>query len=94
MSLNLQLKKLRGDRSQKEIADALGINQPTYNRYERGDREPDIATIIRISEYYNVSTDELLGAKKNVSSHNLRAELAEAKLAALKKALAALLKEY
>lgn len=52
---------------QKEVAERLKINQVTYNRYEKGEREPDNDTLKKIADFFNVSTDYLLG-RENVSS--------------------------
>jgi len=45
----------------KEIETELGLGENVYGNYERGTRLPDILTIKKIAEYYNVSVDFLLG---------------------------------
>lgn len=47
--------------SQQYVADILKIKQQTYATYENGTREPNIQTIIKLANYFNVSTDYLLG---------------------------------
>lgn len=59
--LGKRLKELRGDRSQKEIADFLGITETGYGHYERGSRSPDPKAIGQLADFFNVSTDYLLG---------------------------------
>ena len=54
---------------QKEVAASLKINQVTYNRYEKGEREPDNDTLKKIADFFNVSTDYLLG-RENTSKPN------------------------
>ena len=58
-----KLKQLREQRdySQGYVADTLGISRVNYNRYENNNREPDGETLKRIADFFNVSTDELLG---------------------------------
>ncbi|EJW19876.1 helix-turn-helix domain-containing protein [Paenibacillus alvei] len=58
-----RLKTLRGiaNKNQQEVADELGINRSTYGGYESGQREPDFETLKQIAEYFNVTTDYLLG---------------------------------
>ena len=56
----IKLKELRGKHNQTKIAKALGIAQTTYSGYERGESEPDIETLKRISGYFGVSIDYLL----------------------------------
>jgi transcriptional regulator with XRE-family HTH domain len=65
MSLNKKLRQLREERekTQKEVADALGIKEQVYQRYEYGTREPKIDIIRKLSKYYNISSDEILELK-------------------------------
>lgn len=49
------------DLSQREIAAYLGIQQTVYSRYERGFQIIPLEHLIRLADYYNVSTDYLLG---------------------------------
>lgn len=51
--------------SMKELGAILGLSESTISLYENGKREPDIATIIKIANYFNISVDELLGIKKH-----------------------------
>jgi len=58
-----RLKELRlnkGD-TQKIIADYLGIIPHAYQKYEYGEREPNIDKLIAIAEYFDVSLDWLVG---------------------------------
>ena len=57
------LKNARKDAglTQQQAADSLGIERPSYARYETGDRQPDIDMLIMISKLFNVTTDYLLG---------------------------------
>lgn len=57
------LKKLRAEAgiSQKQLAEAVGVSQQSINKYENHNIEPDIATLIRIAEYFNTSVDYLVG---------------------------------
>ena len=53
------------DRTQQEIADYLGTSQTMYARYERGANELPIRHLIRLCEYYHVSSDYFLGLSQN-----------------------------
>ena len=59
----LHLKELRKKLgiSQTTVANALGISRQSYNFYENGKRDPDTEMLKNIAEYFNVSTDYLLG---------------------------------
>lgn len=55
-----QIREARG-KMQKEAANELGIGLSTFSQYETGKREPDYSTLVRIADYFNCSTDYLLG---------------------------------
>jgi len=57
------LKQLREDRNLKlrEVADILRIKLRSYQRYEAGEREPDIDGLIALADFFNVSLDTLVG---------------------------------
>ncbi|MFS0749560.1 helix-turn-helix domain-containing protein [Oceanobacillus sp. 1P07AA] len=58
-----RLKSLRKskDKTQKYMADYLGISRQGYAKYEDGNSEPDHKTLLKLSEYFDVTTDYLLG---------------------------------
>lgn len=56
------LRKERGLR-QADVAADLGISTVGYQRYELDQREPGASLIAAIANYYQVSTDYLLGLK-------------------------------
>lgn len=58
-----RIKELREDRdmTQQEIASYLCVAQNTYCNYENGKREIPIPLLIRLSEYYDVNLEYLLG---------------------------------
>lgn len=53
--------ELRGEKTQAEFADFLGISRPTVGFYENGTRIPDALVLCQIAERCNVSADWLLG---------------------------------
>lgn len=59
----IRLRQLREDhdKTQREIAEYLGINQTVYSRYETGRNDMKPAQIIALCEYYKVSADYVLG---------------------------------
>ena len=58
-----RLKKLRTDRRiyQREMAAYLGISVRGYQCYEAGQNYPDVKGLIALADYFQVSTDYLLG---------------------------------
>lgn len=65
-----QLRKNRGI-TQKGLGKIINVEPITVSRYENGLREPSIDTILLLSDYFNISADELIGH----SAPNKEAEL-------------------
>lgn len=61
--MNLRIKEIREDKdlTQKSIAKILNCKQQTYSRYESGEITIDIYRLETLAEFYNTSTDYLLG---------------------------------
>ena len=59
----MRLKELRQARhiTQLKLALDLNMSQNTISRYESGEREPGIAELILIADYFHVSSDYLVG---------------------------------
>lgn len=59
----MNLKKIRKEKgiSQLKLALDLNMSQNTISRYETGEREPGIAELIKIADYFDVSIDYLVG---------------------------------
>lgn len=49
------------DKTQTEIAKVLGTSQTMYARYERGASELPIRHLLKLADYYGITTDYLLG---------------------------------
>ena len=67
-----RLKFLRQQKniSQIDLAAHLNMKSSAISRYETGIREPDIDIIIKLANYFNVSTAYLLG-KSDIAQHDL-----------------------
>lgn len=63
MILSTRLRSLRTQRglSQADLASFLHISRMTYTQYESGHREPGLQTLIDLADFYQISTDYLLG---------------------------------
>lgn len=63
MKYNEVLRQLRKekDKTIEEVATDLEISKDRYGKYERGERQPDIDTLIILADYYKVSLDYLTG---------------------------------
>ncbi|WP_086349163.1 helix-turn-helix domain-containing protein [Candidatus Enterococcus clewellii] len=78
MSLGKQLKNRREQLglTQQEVADQIHVSRQTISNWEVGRNYPDIPTIIQLSDYYEISLDELLkGDEHLMKKMNEDAEL-------------------
>ena len=51
------------DLTQKQMARILNCSQQVYSNYELGQRDIPTAILIKLADYYDVSTDYILGRK-------------------------------
>ena len=67
-----RIKDLREDRDlrQIDVAEAVGIDQRSLSNYETGKTNPDSATIIKLSRFFGVTCDYLLGVSDSVLIDN------------------------
>ena len=62
-----RIRDLREDNDikQREIAKFLNCSQQVYSNYELGQRDIPTDTLIKLSEFYKVSVDYILGLTDN-----------------------------
>lgn len=62
-----RLKQLRknNNKTQEDISKILGISRGAYSHIENGRNEPDMETIVKLANIFEVSTDYLLGKSTN-----------------------------
>lgn len=63
MSLGKRIKKLRlnNDLEQKELSAKINISQASLSAYEKENKKPSFEVLDKLSDFFNVSTDYLLG---------------------------------
>ena len=63
VKLGEQLRELRrqNDRTQEDLAAALGVTAQAVSRWEVGTCYPDVELIPALANYFGVSTDRLFG---------------------------------
>jgi transcriptional regulator with XRE-family HTH domain len=63
MELGERLKELRLNKglNQIDVANILKIERSTYGKYETGDSSPDYEKLLKLANFFEVSTDYLLG---------------------------------
>ena len=57
--------RIDSDKTQQEIADLLDCKREVYRRYEKGIHEIPVWALIKLAQYYNTSTDYILGLTDN-----------------------------
>ena len=60
LAFKLRKCRLNSNLSQKQVADALGLDRSAYSCYERGTSMPSIKTLQRLAEIFHVDTARLL----------------------------------
>ena len=62
-----RIRDLREDKdlTQTELAKMLGMSQTGYSKYETGENDIPTSILIRLSRFYEVSIDYLLGETNN-----------------------------
>lgn len=63
MKTNELIKELRIEKgiSQYQLGQEIGVSQKAIDYWEQGINEPKASYIIALADYFNVSTDYLLG---------------------------------
>jgi len=61
--------RIDNDKTQAQIANVLSCNREVYRRYEKGVREIPSWAVIKLADYYGVSTDYIFG-RTNVTEPN------------------------
>lgn len=53
--------RIDADKTQEDIAKVLNCQREVYRRYEKGSNELPVWALIKLAEYYNRTTDYILG---------------------------------
>lgn len=63
MEFRQRLRQLREKKriSRKVLSELCGLHSNAVRRYERGEAEPTLHSIVAIAEYFEVSVDYLVG---------------------------------
>ena len=71
MEFRHRLQQLREKKriSRKVLSELCGLNSDAIRRYERGEREPTLHSLVAIAEFFDVSIDYLLGREEKKDIH-------------------------
>ncbi len=63
MKMNLRIRDIREDwdLTQQQVAEYLECDQSLYSKYERGERDIPLNSMIKLAEFYHTSLDYLVG---------------------------------
>ena len=61
MLKNLKALRMEYGISQQKLAEAIYVTQPSINKYENHDIEPEIEILKRMAEYFNTTIDYIVG---------------------------------
>lgn len=67
MRLKLKMLRQQKEMNQLELGKIVGVGKTTISNYETGYSVPDLDTIIKLAEYFQVSTDYLLGLTDEIA---------------------------
>lgn len=61
--LGVRIKQLRKESklTMKELGSRFGLSESTISGYENGNREPNIGTLIKLADFFEVTVDYLIG---------------------------------
>lgn len=68
-----ELRKNRGLR-QKDIAEKIGVSPQSYGYYENGINKPDPEMLIKLANFFQCSTDYLLGREDDFGNITIQTE--------------------
>lgn len=62
--------RLKNNLTQNQVGKLINKTATGYNYYESGKSEPDIKSLIILSQYYHTTIDELVGLETNMINLN------------------------
>lgn len=64
----ISLRKLK-NLKQTELSEAIGYSDKTISRWENGTSMPDISTLVKLADFYNISLEDLISEKATDKYH-------------------------
>lgn len=62
--------RIKNNLTSKELSKALNVSEAAISLYENNKRNPSVEQIIKIADYFKVSTDFLLGVSDKLQTNN------------------------
>lgn len=70
LNINLKEERKKKGLNQVELAKIFNVSKQTVSNWESGKRTPDAQTIEKLADFYEVSTDYLLGRNYHSTDNN------------------------
>ncbi len=67
ISERIRYLRLKNNLTAKDLSIILGTSESAISLYENGKRKPSIELILKMADYFSVSTDFILGATENIA---------------------------
>ena len=61
--------RINANLTQEQVADFLNVSRQTISNWENGKTYPDIVSVVKMSDLYNISLDHLLKEERPVSDY-------------------------
>jgi len=70
-AFSARLRELRASKklTQKQVAEGTGLSERAYQHYELEEKEPTLGSINKLADFFEVSTDYLLGRSDTPQRH-------------------------
>lgn len=69
ISRKIKSARLQADFTQEAVAEELQVSRQTISNWENGRTYPDIVSVIKMSDLYGISLDELLKGDRQLMAH-------------------------
>lgn len=78
----IKIKELRLGKgfTQADLAKLLGVNQTAVGKYERGELEPNIHVLIKLSQIFETTVDYIIGNTDDYGAVNINGKRTELSL--------------
>lgn len=67
-----ELRRIRGERSQQEFADLIGVGKNTVARYENNERLPDVEFLFKLNLIFGVDPSRVVLGRDSVQLNSTR----------------------
>jgi transcriptional regulator with XRE-family HTH domain len=75
---NIRKYRISSNMSQEQLAERLNVSRQAVSKWELNETEPDLSKVVKMSELFGISVDEMLGKKAagyNAESGEHRGEI-------------------